>query len=80
MNVTDFPHFPMVDAPRDGRSVILGAEDVGEICMHWNPLATNDHFAPGVVGMWQTVYGGYTWHEGAEVGPEWWRPIPGMML
>lgn len=78
--MTGFPRFPMADAPRDGRSIILGAEDVGEICMHWNPECVNEFLAPGVTGMWQTVYGGMTWHEDAVHGPEWWRPIPGTKL
>lgn len=64
---------PIRTAPRDGRVIIVGHEDVGQFAMAWNPLATNPVFAPGETGMWEMFDKSMTWKEG-EDGPEYWFP------
>lgn len=70
---------PITTAPRDGRVVIVGHEEVGEFLMAWNPKATNDLFAPGETGMWEMFDRSMTWRDG-EDGPAYWRPLVGDVL
>ena len=61
-------------APKDGRVIIVGHEDVGEFPMAWNPLGTNHLFAPGEIGIWELPDRSMTWRNG-EDGPSYWRPL-----
>ena len=72
---TDPRRQPMATAPRNGLSIILGDEDVGEFVMHWNPAAENPLFAPGRVGLWEAPDLSMTWMDDEELGPSWWRPL-----
>ena len=60
-------------APKDGRVVLVGHEDVGIFPMRWNAYGTNPLFAPGDVVIWEMVDGSMTWREGPEDGPSHWR-------
>ena len=66
---------PMSTAPRDGRTVIVGDDDVGEFLMRWNVDARNDLFAPGVSGMWEAPDKSMTWTEHEGAGPTYWRNL-----
>lgn len=66
---------PIATAPKDGRTIIVGDDDVGEFVMRWNPDCTNPVFAGGVVGMWEMADGSATWTEGNGFGPSYWRHL-----
>jgi hypothetical protein len=65
---------PMSTAPKDGRTVIVGDDDVGEYLMRWNPMQANALF-PGAVGMWVGVQGNFTWFDHMGAGPSYWRNL-----
>jgi hypothetical protein len=62
-------------APKDGRVIVVMAEEVGSFPMAWNPTATNHLFAPGELGMWEMIDQSMTWRS-AEDGPTHWMPLP----
>ncbi len=77
MRLADHPHFlPIATAPRTGALIIVGADDAGTFPMRWDGGATNDLFAPGVVGMWVLFDGTMTWRDD-QYGPTHWQPCVG---
>ena len=67
---------PMATAPRNGLTIVVGHEDVGQFVMGWMSTATNELFAPGVSGMWETPDRSMTWAEVDGMGPDYWFPLP----
>lgn len=65
---------PIASAPKDGRVIVVGHEDVGSFPMAWNPTGTNEMFAPGDIGIWEVADRSMTWRTG-EDGPSHWRPL-----
>jgi hypothetical protein len=65
---------PIDTAPRDGRTIIVGHDDMGEYVMRWVPDATSE-FLPGVVGLWVTATNTLTWVDGIDNGPSYWRNL-----
>lgn len=66
-------------APRDGTPIVLTWMDDGkpqdQWLMQWGHIQRNELFAPGVVGMWITPDGCFTWTEDNPKGaPTHWRP------
>jgi hypothetical protein len=66
---------PISTAPRNGLSIIVGDDDVGEFLMHWNPTGENPLSQPGI-GLWETPDRRMTWSEHDGCGPSYWRPLP----
>lgn len=64
----------MITEPRDGTLIIVGHDDVGEFPMQWGHIQRNGLF-PGKVGMWVAQDGSFTWQDGPEEGPSYWRPL-----
>ena len=64
---------PIETAPRDGRCILVGHSDCGVFQMAWDARATNELFAPGVMGLWVTLGGDMTWNERGEGGPSHWH-------
>ena len=63
---------PMAFAPRDGTVVILGAEDVEEIRMRWDPNIFNPLTRRR--GIWVSPDAPFSWSEDQpEYGPQYWR-------
>lgn len=69
------PWRPIATAPKDGRVIWIAHDDVGAFRMAWNPIATNEMFAPGQLGMWETIDTGMTWADYDDAGPDSWLPI-----
>lgn len=69
------PRNSMLTAPRNGLSIVVGGDDVGEYVMHWNPTGENALVQPGI-GIWEAADRSFTWSEADGMGPEWWRPLP----
>ena len=63
---------PIETAPRDGRAIWVMHEDVGKYLVAWNPVGTNEFFAPGDVGIWEALDKSFTWKAGEEDGPSHW--------
>lgn len=66
---------PISTAPRDGRLIFVGHEDVGILLMRFDPKRTNEFFAPGQVGMWLAYDGTSTWIDDPDIGPSHWKPF-----
>ena len=64
----------MNTAPRDGRVIIVGSDDVGEFAMAWDGGAVNG-LIPDVTGFWVAPDNSLTWDASGEFGPEYWRPL-----
>jgi hypothetical protein len=70
-------NYDMAKAPRDGRVIYVGDDDVGTFAMRWNADATNSMFAPGVTGMWEAPDGSITWRDDdRDAAPTFWRHLP----
>lgn len=71
---------PIADAPRDGSTILITAleEDGSPLEVHpmqWAHVQRNGLF-PGVVGMWTTPDGAYTWNGEPDAGgPTHWQPL-----
>jgi hypothetical protein len=65
---------PIATAPRDGRTVIVWAEDEPEIPMRWVADGTNP-LVQSSLGIWETPGGSMTWSEASGYGPTHWRPL-----
>ncbi len=74
-SLTDPRRQPISTAPKNGLTIIVGHEDVGEFAMHWDAKAENPLFAPDATGMWVMTGGPMTWAEVDDMGPAWWRPL-----
>ena len=66
---------PIETAPRNGLTILVSAEDVGEFAMSYDMNATNDLF-PGELGFWVDPMGHFTWRDRGGEGPTHWRPMP----
>ena len=66
---------PISTAPRTGRTIIIGHEDVGEFVMRWDADARNDLFFPGACGFWIAPDSSMTWGEHDDAGPDYWREL-----
>lgn len=72
---------PIDTAPKDGTEVLLTWMEKDKpadiLRMVWDQNRENGLF-PGVVGMWATREGSYTWCDAHGYGPTHWAPLPVM--
>lgn len=65
---------PMTTAPRDGRTVIVGHDDMGEHPMRWDAEAYNP--LTRKCGLWVARDDTFTWCDHPpEYGPQYWREM-----
>lgn len=65
---------PISEAPRNGRSLRVGDEGVGEFIMHWN--ADRTCWITGEFGVWEATNGSFTWTEHDNAGPTYFIDLP----
>lgn len=68
---------PIKTAPRNGRSVVVGGEGVGEYLVHWN--GSRQCSISGQLGVWEGWDQTFTWTEHQGCGPTYWVQTPDQM-